>query len=349
MSINSNLAQEIQEQPQALNRLLDTQAEAIQHLAEAIQHRQITHIVIAARGSSDNAARYALYLFGTINQFLVTLAAPSLYTLYNRPPQIGNALVLGISQSGESPDLVEVLASARQQGALTAAMTNISDSPLAQQADHVINLSAGVERSIAATKTYTAELLALAMLSSQLAANESMLTTLRQVPQWVEQTFELNPNIYQTIKPYCQMRRCIVIGRGYNYSTAFELALKLKELTYTLVEPYSSADFLHGPSALIEPGFPIVVIAVSGPILNEMQQDLMPLLIERGAEIITLGNDPQTLSQAQTTLPLPNDIPEWLSPICAIVPGQLFALHIATMRGYDVDQPRGLKKVTKTQ
>jgi len=145
------------------------------------------------------------------------------------------------------------------------------------------------------------------------------------------------------------MRRCIVIGRGYNYSTAFELALKLKELTYTLVEPYSSADFLHGPSALIEPGFPIVVIAVSGPILNEMQQDLMPLLIERGAEIITLGNDPQTLSQAQTTLPLPNDIPEWLSPICAIVPGQLFALYIATMRGYDVDQPRGLKKVTKTQ
>jgi glucosamine--fructose-6-phosphate aminotransferase (isomerizing) len=349
MSINSNLAQEIQEQPQVLSRLLETQVTAIQQLAEAIQQRNITHIVIAARGSSDNAARYALYLFGTINQFLVTLAAPSLYTLYKRPPQLGNALVLGISQSGESPDLIAVLAEARQQGALTAAFTNISDSPLAQQADHVINLSAGVERSIAATKTYTAELLALAMLSSQLASDESMWAMLRQVPHWVEQTFELNPNIYQTIKPYCQMRRCIVIGRGYNYATAFELALKLKELTYTLVEPYSSADFLHGPLALIEPGFPIVVIAVSGPILTEMQQQLMPLLIERGAEIITLGNDPQILSQAQTTLPLPVDIPEWLSPICAIIPGQLFALHIATMRGYDVDQPRGLKKVTKTQ
>ena len=349
MSINSNLAKEIHEQPQALSRLLDTQVVAIQQLAEAIQRRQITHIVIAARGSSDNAARYALYLFGTLNQFLVTLAAPSLYTLYKRPPRLGNTLVLGISQSGQSPDLVAVLAEARQQGALTAAFTNISDSQLAQQADHVINLSAGVERSIAATKTYTAELLALAMLSSQLAGDESMWTTLRQVPQWVEQTFELNPDIYQTIKPYCQMRRCIVIGRGYNYATAFELALKLKELTYTLVEPYSSADFLHGPSALIEPGFPIVVTAVHGPILSEMQLQLMPLLIERGAEIITLGNDPQTLSQAQTTLPLPNDIPEWLSPICAIIPGQLFALHIATMRGYDVDRPRGLKKVTKTQ
>ncbi len=349
MSINSNLAQEIQEQPQVLRQLLDSQTTGIEKLARAIQQRNITHIIVAARGSSDNAARYALYLFGNINQFLVTLAAPSLFTLYKRPPQLGNALVLGISQSGESPDLVAVLAEARQQGALTAAMTNVADSPLAQQADHVINLSAGVERSIAATKTYTAELVALAMLSSQLAANESMWTALQKVPQWVEHTFELNPNIYQTIKAYCQMRRCIVIGRGYNYATAFELALKLKELTYTLVQPYSSADFLHGPLALIEPGFPIVVIAVSGLILNEMQQELMPRLIERGAEIITLGNDPQILSQAQTTLPLPNDIPEWLSPICAIIPGQLFALHIATMRGYNVDQPRGLKKVTRTQ
>ena len=349
MSINSNLAREIREQPEALNRLLDTQVAAIQELAEAIRRRDITHIVVAARGSSDNAARYALYLFGTLNGILVTLAAPSLYTLYHRPPRLGNSLVLGISQSGESPDLVAVLAEARRQGALTAAMTNISESPLAEQADHVIDLSAGVERSIAATKTYTAELLALAMLSSELAADESMRTTLRRVPNWVEQTIELNPNIYQNVKPYCQMRRCIVIGRGYNYATAFELALKLKELTYTLVEPYSSADFMHGPSALIEPGFPIVVTAVQGPILPEMERELMPLLLERGAEIITLGNDPQTLSVAQTALPLPDNLPEWLSPICAIIPGQLFALHLATMRGYDVDQPRGLRKVTKTQ
>ncbi|MEL7036335.1 MAG: SIS domain-containing protein [Cyanobacteria bacterium J06592_8] len=349
MSINSNLAQEIQEQPQVLRRLLETQAPPIQQLADAIRQRGITHIVVVARGSSDNAARYALYLFGSINQFLITLAAPSLYTLYKRPPRLGNTLVLGISQSGQSPDLVAVLAEARQQGALTAALTNISDSPLGAQADHVINLSAGVERSVAATKTYTAQLAALAMLSAELAGDPSMWATLRQIPQWVEQTFELNPDIYRAVKPYCQMRRCIVIGRGYNYATAFEMALKLQELTYTLVEPYSSADFLHGPSALIEPGFPIVVIAIPGPILNEMQQQLMPLLIERGAEIIALGNDPQTLSQAQTTLPLPDDIPEWLSPICAIIPGQLFAFHIATMRGYNVDQPRGLKKVTKTQ
>jgi glucosamine--fructose-6-phosphate aminotransferase (isomerizing) len=144
------------------------------------------------------------------------------------------------------------------------------------------------------------------------------------------------------------MRACVVIGRGYNYATAFEIALKLKELTYTLVEPYSSADFLHGPLALIEPGFPVILIIPTGAMLSEMKSFIQTIK-NRSAEIIVISDDFTALSEARIPLALPVSLPEWLSPIVCVVPGQLLALHLANVRDYDPDHPRAIQKVTETR
>jgi glucosamine--fructose-6-phosphate aminotransferase (isomerizing) len=285
---------------------------------------------------------------GAVNQLPVALATPSLFSIYDQAPQFRNALVLGISQSGKSPDIVGVVAEARKQGALTAAITNSADSDLAQHADHVIQLHANEERSVAATKTYTASLMAIALLSAKLAGNGAMMNELRQAPIKMQALLGTNADIARTAERYRYMRDCVVIGRGYNYATAFELALKLKELTYTIAEPYSSADFLHGPLALIEHGFPAIVIAPQGVMLPEMR-DFIQVLRQREAEPIIISDDQETLAMARTALLMPASTPEWLSPLTAIVPGQLLAMHLADVRDFDVDHPRGLRKVTETR
>ena len=344
----SHLYREIHEQPEVLARLLEAERPEADALAAEIRRRGIGLVVIAARGSSDNTARYANYLLGAANGLVVALATPSLFTLYRQPPRLQEALVLGISQSGKSPDIVAVVAEGRRQGALTVAITNTPDSNLGLAAEHVLALHCGPERSVAATKTYTAELAAIALLSCALEGMGGRLEALHQVPEQVAQALAL-PNQVARAAERCRfMPSCVVIGRGYNYATAFELALKLKELTYTLAEPYSSADFVHGPLALVEHGFPAIVVAPSGVVLPEVLS-FMSALRDREAELLVISDDPAALALAHLPLPLPAGVPEWLSPLTAIVPGQLFALHLAAARHLDPDHPRGLRKVTETR
>jgi glucosamine--fructose-6-phosphate aminotransferase (isomerizing) len=338
---------EIHEQPEVIEQLLKNQRKAIEELAQTIQSSGVNYAVIAARGTSDNAGRYAQYLLGSTG-LSVGLATPSLFSIYERPPKFGKALVMGISQSGKSPDIVAVLAEARRQGVLTAVITNEPHSDLAGYGDIVIDLGAGPERAVAATKTYTGELAAIARLAAALTGEPEMLAALHGIPQAMAKTLEMNETIARIAPRYRYMERSVVIGRGYNYATAFEMALKLKELTYSIVEPYSSADFLHGPLAMIESGFPVVLIAPAGKMQPGMQE-LAFTLRERQAEIISISDDPIILSSSRIPLSLPVSVPEWLSPLTSILPGQLFAMHIADVRGYDVDSPRGLKKVTETQ
>ena len=344
----THLYREIHEQPEVLARLLDAERSSVQALADAIQARGIDHVVIAARGTSDNAARYAQYLLGAANRLVVGLATPSLFTIYRQPPRFGNCLVLGISQSGKSPDIVSVVAEARRQGALTAALTNIPTSDLGRAAEYVLDLHAGEEKSVAATKTYTAELAAIALLSACLGGGEARLEMLHQAPQQVAQALAVEERVAKVAERYCYMESCVTIGRGYNYATAFELALKVQELTYTVVEAYSSADFLHGPLALVEPGFPAIVIAPSGKMLPEMLAFLQTLS-QRGAELVVISDATEALRKARVALPLPEGVPEWLSPLTGIVPGQLLAMYLARARGYDPDHPRSLRKVTETR
>jgi len=345
---DSFLKSEIFEQPQALQRLLTLEHEHVAEIAAAIRRYAPRYIVIAARGTSDNAARYGQYLFGAFNRLAVALATPSLYTLYQSPPNLEGALVIGVSQSGASPDIVSVVEEGRRQGALTVAVTNNRESALAGVAEHMLYLHAGEERSVAATKTYTTSLLALAMLSATLAQDETRLDALGALPTWLSQLIDRAPEIVRAAERYRYAESCVTLGRGYNYATAFEIALKLKELTYILAEPYSSADFAHGPIALVAQGFPVLAVVPEGIVAAELIA-MLKQFREREAELIVISALPEALALAQTPLPIPAGVPEWLSPLVAVVPGQILALGLTLAKGYAPDHPRGLRKVTLTR
>jgi glucosamine--fructose-6-phosphate aminotransferase (isomerizing) len=344
---DSFLYQEIHEQPAVLANLIDRELDHIQRIAAELRQRRLTHTLIAARGTSDNAGRYAQYLCGAVNHMPVGLATPSLHSIYQRPPKFADALVIGISQSGRSPDIVSVVADGKRQGVATLAITNDPDSPLGQAAAYVIPLHAGEERAVAATKTYTSQLMALALLSSCVAEDQEMLNVLRQIPDRMAEVLKMSETIARAAERYRYMKVCVVIGRGFNYATAFEMALKIKELTYVLAEPYSSADFLHGPVALVEEAFPTIVVAPTGVMQGEMVR-FIHTLKERGAEVVAISDAAEVLDLARVPLKLPVTVPEWASPLISIVAGQLLAMHLANVRDYDVDRPRGLRKVTET-
>jgi glucosamine--fructose-6-phosphate aminotransferase (isomerizing) len=343
----SFLQDEIHQQPQVLTTLLDKEADNVQRIAADLQSRSVQYAIIAARGTSDNAARYGQYVLGARNHLAVGLATPSLFSIYHRPPRLEGGLVVGISQSGQSPDIVAVLEQGQRQGAPTLAITNDPSSPLAMQAEYVIPLHAGEELAVAATKTYTAQLAALALLSCALG-DAGQLASLRQIPDAVVHVLENEKQIAGQVERYRYMETCVVLGRGYNYATAFEIALKLKELNYLIAESYSSADFMHGPIAVVGSGFPAMVVAPSGQMFETMRRFSLELK-SRGAELLVISDRQDLLTEAVTPLSLPEGIAEWLSPIVAVISGQLFALHLTLTKGNDPDQPLGLQKVTVTR
>jgi glutamine---fructose-6-phosphate transaminase (isomerizing) len=340
---------EILEQPARLASLLSAQRKTIEEIAQKIEDRDVPFAFLAARGTSDNAGRYANYLWGAMNGLPVALATPSIFTYYEKPPRLRNALVIGISQSGQSPDIVSVVAEGKRQGCLTLAITNDSSSPLAEAADYILDIQAGPEVAVAATKTYTSELMSIAMLSAALSHSEAAWQALAQAPAWIEQVLQQDKTIEQMTQRFRYMQRCVVLGRGYNYATVFEWALKLKELTYVEAEPYSAADFQHGPIAMVERGFPVMTVAPQGKVLEPLIEMATYLRKDLLAELVMVSNDKNALGLAQSPIPLPAGIPEWLSPIISIVPAQLFAYHLTVVKGFDTEKPRGIFKVTETR
>ena len=342
------LNDEILEQPEALARLLSVEQESIEHTAEVIRSRDIRMVYIIARGSSDNAGLYAKYLFGIANRLPVAMALPSLFALYDAPPILSNTLTIAISQSGESPDIVAALTEAHSQGATTVAITNTPSSPLGKAAEFCINLNAGDEHAIAATKTYTTQLLAIAMLSSAVANNTARLDALGSIPALAEEALLSNDAIAEATQRFRYMSQCVVLGRGYNYATAYEWSLKMKELAYVVAEPYSSADFQHGPIAIVERGFPVMAVITEGAVAEEVTALCRKLVETKEAELVVLSNVSNALSLGRTTIALPQ-MDEWLSPIISMIPAQLFCLHLTLTKGYDAEHPRGLTKVTETR
>jgi glucosamine--fructose-6-phosphate aminotransferase (isomerizing) len=339
---------EVDEQPEAFARLLASGAGTAQQIGADLKAYAPRFVVIAARGSSDNAARYAQYLFGVHHGLSVALAAPSLFTVYQAKANLERALVIGISQSGRSPDIVSVLAEGRRQGAFTVAITNAEGSPLASAAQHCLPLHAGEERAVAATKTYSAELLALAMLSAAVLDDPRRKAELERVPAAARQALSLNAGIGARAERFRYATHFVSLGRGFNYCTAFEVALKIKETSYVIAEPYSSADFLHGPIAMVDSGFPVIMVAPSAAPFDDLNA-LFDLLDARAAELVAISDRPEVLAKARVALELPPKMPEWLSPLVAILPGQLWAGALARSRGLDPDRPRGLNKVTETR
>ena len=358
----SLVSAEIREQPAVIARLLDRERPALRALAAELRRRRPRYAVVAARGSSDNAARYAQHVLGRMLRLPVVLATPSLHTLYDAPPRFLDAVVIGISQSGASPDVVSVVAEGARQGAMTVAITNDATSPLAAAAGHVLDLGAGEERSVAATKTYTASLAAIAALAAE--GDPALTGEVARLPDAIAAQLALtahampplaiqarqdggrvsHPAAAAAVDAATGWQRLTVVGRGAHYATAFEAALKVRELAGIVAEAYSPADLLHGPIATTGPAQPLLAIVPHGPTEASMRE-LVGTARERGADVAVIGHDP-TLGDPFLELV---DVPEWLGPVVAIVPAQLLAVGLAERRAVDVDAPFGLSKITMTR
>lgn len=342
------LETELREQPAALARLLERQSARAEELATVFRRDDIRYVLIASRGSSSNAARYAQYVIGRAHRVPVMFATPSLYTIYGQPPRLDGAIVLGISQSGASPDVRAVVAEARRQGRPTIALTNDAGSPLANEAEHVLALEAGEEKAVAATKTYLNSLGAIAMLFAAIGDDRVARAELERVPGVLEDQIELSFATAPALSQYEDVIGATVVARGVNYGTAYEIALKIRELSGLMVEAYSPADLMHGPIAAIQPGWPVVLVAPTGP-AHESVAELVPALASRQARLLAVSDVSELLSRSNTPLRLVTGVPEWLSPLVAVVPGQVTAMRLAQLRRLDVDNPSGLRKITLTR
>ena len=346
-----SLRDEILEQPDAARRQLASSPEALDALADRLRSQPVESVVVAARGTSDHAAIYAQYLLGVRNRLVVGLATPSVVSLYGAEPRLGRALVIGISQSGASPDIVGVVEAAARQRAPTLAITNDPSSALARVADHVIELAAGPELAIAATKTYTTSLLAIARVSLALDPDLAASAALAAVPEAMDDALGVEADVTALARELAaasgSFDRCVVVGRGYEYATAREWALKLKELGQVFADPYSAADFRHGPIALVQPGIPALVLAPEGAAASG-QADLLRDLRDRGVDTVVVSDAAETRALGRWSIPIPASVPEWLRPVVSIIPAQLLALQVTVARGLDPDEPRYISKVTRT-
>ena len=338
------MLQEIAEQPAVLERTIEAEKAKHTALGKFLRGRDIDLIVIVARGSSDNASLFGRYLIEVTAGIPVSLAAPSVYTLYNAKIDLKRAFVIGVSQSGEGVDINQVLSDAKASGAYTLGITNEASSTMASIADETLLIHAGRERSVAATKTYTGQMLHFYMLARELSENK---LEYERIPGYVNDALKLQSQVEDIVDRYVFMENCVVVGRGMNYGNSYELALKLMETCYVVAERFSSADFFHGPLAIVERRFPVVMFAPVG-VTRQSSVELLERLHELGADCLAITNDNELASLAPNKLCLSPDIDEFLSPIPFIVPAQLFAALLSTAKGLDPDAPRSLSKVTKT-
>ncbi len=343
----TRLEQEIREQPDVFERRLHDGWDAAREAAAVLGSDDVSHLVIAARGSSDNAARYAQYLFGLDARLTVGLATPWLYES-RRPPLLRGAGVIAISQSGQSPDVVGVARAAREQGRPTVAITNDPESPLAAAVEVVVPMLAGLERSVAATKTYSASLHAIAQISSLLAPADAQRDHwFARLPELAQALIDGQLGGRERFDRLAGARALTVVGRGLQFSTAFETALKVRELTSMPGEAFSLPDLIHGPVAALQAAGAVWLLSVG--------RQLQPTAVEFASlhELAGLGiavsDHAEILAGADIAVPLPPGLPDWLTPMLAVLPAQAAALRLAELRGTDVDRPHGLSKVTLTQ
>jgi glucosamine--fructose-6-phosphate aminotransferase (isomerizing) len=340
----SLMLQEITEQPVVLERTIQTEREKYAKLGVLLRKRDIDLIVLIARGSSDNAALFGRYLLEITCGIPVSLSAPSVFTLYQAKLNLARALVIGVSQSGEGTDINAVLESAKKSGAFTLGITNEAGSNMAKIADETLLIHAGREKSVAATKTYTGQMLHFYLLASVLSEKK---LGFEKIPHYAAQVLQLRSEVQELVERYVFMENCVVVGRGLNYGNSYELALKLMETCYVVAERFSSADFFHGPLAIVERRFPVIMFAPRG-VTQKSNIDLLRRLRELNADSLAITNDNETGQLSSRHLKLPEEIDEFLSPIPFIIPAQLFAALLAKEKGLNPDAPRSLSKVTKT-
>ncbi|MCX7845730.1 MAG: SIS domain-containing protein [Dictyoglomaceae bacterium] len=336
---------EIKEGVEVLEKIEERKGE-FKNIVEEIKEFNPNNIILVARGTSDNAGIWGKYYIESYVKIPVSLCAPSLYTIYHNPPVIKNSLVIAISQSGESEDICEVIKEANNQKAFTLGITNNLKSKLAKISKKVIFLNAGEEKSVAATKTYLAELGVLYFLVNYWT-NRDYLKEFKELILSLREVLEREEEIKEKTIPYKFMEHCAILGRGYNLASALEMALKLKETSYILAEPYSSADFLHGPLALVSHGFPVFLFASKGESIIH-SKEVIKILEEKNVDLFVFSNE-ETLFNKYNGFFIKSDIPEEISPLLFILPVQLFAYFLTILKNLDPDQPRFLKKITITK
>ena len=342
----SLMLKEITEQPTVLEKTIKAESKKLNKIGQFLQNRDVDFIVLVARGSSDNAALFGRYLLETTCGIPVSLSAPSVYTLYKSKVNLNRALVVGVSQSGEGSDINQVLTNAKEYGAFTLGITNNSNSQITKTADETLLIQTGKEKSVAATKTYTGQMLHFYLLANALTDDPNRIE-LEKIPNFAYEALKLTPQIKQIAERYTFMENCVVVGRGLNYGNSFELALKLMETCYVVAERFSSADFFHGPLAIVERRFPLIMFAPKG-VTKQSNIDLLKRLQELNADSFSITNDKDIAKLSSKHLYMSTEIDEFLSPIPFIIPAQIFAAILSESKGLNPDAPRSLSKVTKT-
>jgi glutamine---fructose-6-phosphate transaminase (isomerizing) len=337
---------EILEQPAVLEKCLQN-TRLIKAIVETLKSQNIKFICIAARGTSDHAAVYGKYLIEFLLGIPVVLAAASIFTIYHKDLNFENSLVIGISQSGEAADVLEVIKSANEHGAITISITNALDSPLAQAAKCHLYCNAGVETSVAATKTFTSQMFLLAQLVAEWADLRNVQAELIKVPEQVAATIELSKDIPNKVERYLLMNECFMLARGINYAIALEAALKIQETNYIRAKAFATSDFQHGPIAMIDRNIPAMVFAPEGPAFKDVNA-IIHTLKNNQVELIVISNKRELLEQGSCSFEIPATEDDLISPFFNIVVAQMFACQLALIRGFDPDHPRGLHKVTIT-
>lgn len=338
---------EIMEQPKILKKCHDYNLDAIDRIVKELKKKKPGCIVITARGTSDHAAIYAKYCFEVMAGIPVSLAAPSVVTLYNGKIDYKDTLVIGITQSGMAEDVRMLLREAKKQGALTLACTNALSSPVAKEAEFHLYCNAGKEKSVAATKTFMAQIYLMALLAASHVGDDALLGALRGLPDSIEAFLSKADDIAGIMQKYKDMDRCFILGRGFVYPIVLEAALKMQETTYTLSYAYAISDFWHGPMAMVSKGTPVFLYSSGGAVLQD-EIKIMEKLHEIGADtmVISSGGDIAAMGDAHITVP--EGAPA-VMPFYHLVVAQLFAYGLTRAKGLDPDKPRYLNKVTITK
>jgi glucosamine--fructose-6-phosphate aminotransferase (isomerizing) len=339
------MAAEMSEQPARLAQLID-RSDDIAARVRALAPEPLNGISIVARGSSDHAAIYGRYLLEAATGKPVSLAAPSLHTLYDVDVDYEGQLVIAVSQSGATPEIARTLEALQAGGGRGLAITNDPDSPLARAADETIALDLGEERAVPATKTVTGELIAFALVASVLGRVPFTRDELNALPESVQAVLDDPAPAADAAEALLGASQLIVVARGYLFAAALETALKIKETCLLLADGYSSADLRHGPIAAVSRGLPVVALCTPGPALADMVS-LVEDLRARQASVLVVGSD-EIGTDEPADVPLPVGVPEALVPISAVVRGQQLAYELSVRLGYDPDRPEGLTKVTPT-
>jgi glucosamine--fructose-6-phosphate aminotransferase (isomerizing) len=339
---------EILEQPQVLNKCMEANRQVIIDLAKTIKDRNVDFACFAARGSSDHAGIYGKYIFEILLGMPVAMAAPSVFTIYERELNLTNKLVVGISQSGKAEDVLEVLKKTKQCGAITVSITNDCSSPLALLSDFHLYCNAGIEKSVAATKTFSSQMFILALLATEISKNTELKKELHSISENINKIFEISDSMSLKVERYRFMEECFILSRGVNYSVAMEAALKIQETSYVRARAYATSDFHHGPFAMVQKDTAVIVFAPQGPSL-ENNKEMIRKIKKMEGEVITVSNDKDTLKMGNNSFEIPQTKNDIISPFYNVITSQMFACKLSLTKGLNPDTPRGLNKITITK